>query len=196
MWPFAEIRLDPDIHRGTACAKNKIQRPLALFTVYAAYRPLINVATGRDRAFSSQFGRGRITVRFTKSCSGKLGWLWAKKTYSYCRCLPKHSIAATNSTAFKKNYLRYFFGCYIYIFIYIYSHLLFICGQNGRRNLTANSTPRRPNPLPSRIQESRTGYTPQVLSPTYVVDGPRVEHLKEYWTHRCAGKMASCLAKA
>ena len=130
------------------------------------------VATDRDRAFSSQFGRGRITVRFKKVALGNWGDYKRKKHIHIADAFPNIRSLQQIALPFKK------FLFVVFWLPYIYTHLLFICGQNGRRNLIANSTPRRPNKLPSRIQESRTGYTPQVLSPTYVVDGPRVEHLK------------------
>ena len=114
---IAEIRLDPDIHRGTACAKNKIKRSLAFFTVYAAYRPLINVATGRDRAFSSQFGRGRITVRFKKVALGNWGDYKRKKHIHIADAFPNIRSLQQIALPFKK-FLFVVFLVAIYIDIH------------------------------------------------------------------------------
>ena len=49
-------------------------------------------------------------------------------------------------------------------------------------NLHVGALQRRPEPLPSKIQDLRTCNTHEVLIPTYVVDGPRDEYQKDATT--------------
>ena len=61
----------------------------------------------------------------------------------------------------------------------ICTQLLFTCGKNRQTNLNVSSTPFHPKQLLSRTQYSCICNTLEALIPTYVVDGPHVEHLKD-----------------
>ena len=61
----------------------------------------------------------------------------------------------------------------------IITQLLFTCGKNRQMNLNVSSTPFHPKQLLSRTQYLCICNTLEALIPTYVVDGPHVEHLKD-----------------
>ena len=57
--------------------------------------------------------------------------------------------------------------------------LLFTGGKNRQTNPNVSSTLRHPKQLPSRIEDPHTCNTTEILTPIYVVDGPRIEHTKD-----------------
>ena len=60
----------------------------------------------------------------------------------------------------------------------ICTQLLCTCGKNRQTNQNVSSVGCCPKPHLSYIQDSHTGNTHQVLTPTCFVDGPRVDHTK------------------